>query len=139
MFRFVWVFIALAPLVAEERVDLAAINQIKNEAFENSKVMDHLSFMTDMYGCGKSLGTLTVNGAIAQGHRGIVGVKQAAAAPYDSNGFKTKNYVYDTRLKSRTPPNFLDPVNAAWHVVRQVEQTPAAYDCTKTPKPAGCP
>src|SRR5438105_3629003 len=50
MFRFVWAFIALAPLVAEERVDLAAINQIKNEAFENSKVMDHLSFITDMYG-----------------------------------------------------------------------------------------
>jgi carboxypeptidase Q len=50
MSRFVWVLLSLAPLAAQERVDLAAINQIKNEAFENSKVMDHLSYMTDMYG-----------------------------------------------------------------------------------------
>ena len=38
----------------------------------------------------------------------------------------TKNYVYDTRLKYRAPPNFLNPVQAAWRVVRVTEQAGAA-------------
>ena len=37
-------------LVAEEKVDLAAINKIKTEAFENSKVMDHMFYLTDVNG-----------------------------------------------------------------------------------------
>src|SRR5260370_6626941 len=37
-------------LVAEENVDLAMINRIKSEAFENSKVMDHLFYLTDVHG-----------------------------------------------------------------------------------------
>src|ERR1700686_1008944 len=37
-------------LVAEENVDLAVINRIKSEAFENSKVMDHLFYLTDVHG-----------------------------------------------------------------------------------------
>ena len=40
----------LAPLYAQEKVDLSVIQQIKAEAFENSKVMDHLSYITDWYG-----------------------------------------------------------------------------------------
>ena len=34
-------------LVAEEKTDLAVIHQIKKEAFENSKVMDHLFYLVD--------------------------------------------------------------------------------------------
>ena len=89
------------------------------------------SFLLDRFGCGESKGTLTVNGAIAQAHRGLVGTS-------GGSGF-TKNYIYDSRLKYRSPPYFLDPLNASWHVVRQVEQTPPAYDCNRTPLPAGCP
>src|SRR5579871_3142378 len=38
------------PVRAEERVDLDAIHRIKTEAFENSKVMDHVFYLTDVYG-----------------------------------------------------------------------------------------
>lgn len=37
-------------LIAEERPDLLMINRIKAEAFENSKVMDHAFYLTDVYG-----------------------------------------------------------------------------------------
>lgn len=42
----------LVPLLVlgQERVDLSVIHQIKAEAFENSKVMDHLFYLTDVYG-----------------------------------------------------------------------------------------
>ena len=39
-----------APLVAEEKVDLATIHRIKEEAFKSSKVMDHLFYLTDING-----------------------------------------------------------------------------------------
>jgi hypothetical protein len=89
------------------------------------------SFMLDRFGCGESKGQLNLTGAVAQAHRGLV-------SSSNGSGY-VKNYVYDTRLRYRSPPYFLDPVGAAWHVVRQVEQTPPAYDCTRSPKPAGCP
>jgi carboxypeptidase Q len=37
-------------LRAEEKVDLAIVQRIKQEAFQNSKVMDHLFWLTDVYG-----------------------------------------------------------------------------------------
>src|SRR5580700_190004 len=37
-------------LLAEEKVDLSIINRIKSEAFENSKVMDHMFYLTDVHG-----------------------------------------------------------------------------------------
>jgi len=36
-----------------------------------------------------------------------------------------KDYNYDSRLKYRNPPYFLDPVNAAWRLLRATEQVPA--------------
>jgi hypothetical protein len=42
--------LTIAPLRAEERVDLDAIHRIKSEAFENSKVMDHVFYLTEVYG-----------------------------------------------------------------------------------------
>ena len=50
------VFLCLAlasiPLlvIAEEKVDLSILNRIKSEAFENSKVMDHMFYLTDVNG-----------------------------------------------------------------------------------------
>src|SRR3989442_872803 len=35
--------------LAEEKVDLNAIHRIKEEAFENSKVMDHMFYLTDVH------------------------------------------------------------------------------------------
>ena len=43
--------IALSPeLVAEENIDLATIHAIKKEAFESSRVMDHLFYLVDVHG-----------------------------------------------------------------------------------------
>ena len=38
------------PIAAEEQVDLATIHRIKEEAFKDSKVMDHLFYLTDVNG-----------------------------------------------------------------------------------------
>jgi hypothetical protein len=72
--------------------------------------IDH-SFIVDHYDCGAELGTLTVKGAISQKFRGTVGT----TAP---TGYK-KNYEYDDRLRYMEPPNFLDPIEPAWHIQRE--------------------
>jgi carboxypeptidase Q len=43
-------FLATPVAFAEERVDLDTVHRIKAEAFENSKVMDHLFYVSDVYG-----------------------------------------------------------------------------------------
>ncbi|MCX6638059.1 MAG: peptidase M28, partial [Acidobacteria bacterium] len=48
VFLFVWL-LAAASASAQEKVDLNSINRIKAEAFENSKVMDHLFYLTDVH------------------------------------------------------------------------------------------
>jgi hypothetical protein len=80
------------------------------------------SFIVDNYGCGDPLGTLTVYGAIAQKFRGPVGTFSGSSL----NSGYAKNYVYNDALKYRSPPFFLDPLQAAWRVVRANEQVPAA-------------
>ena len=66
------------------------------------------SWIVDNFNCGGSLGTLTVDGAIAQYYRGTVGTT-------NGNGY-IKNYEYDTRLSAESPPFFLSPVNPAWSI-----------------------
>jgi hypothetical protein len=73
------------------------------------------SFIVDNYKCGKPLGKLTVNGAIAQLYRGTVGTGGG------STGF-LKNYWYDDRLRYRSPPHFINPIDSAWGIVRSNEQ-----------------
>lgn len=70
------------------------------------------SFMVDNYYCGSDIGTLTINGVIAQKFRGAVGTPGGSASG-GQTGFE-KNYVYDSRLAYKGPPHFLDPVQAAW-------------------------
>jgi hypothetical protein len=41
---------AVGAVWAEEKVDLAVVQRIKKEAFDRSKVMDHLFWLTDVYG-----------------------------------------------------------------------------------------
>lgn len=78
------------------------------------------SFTVDSYQCGPRLtGTLNVTGAIAQKTRGAVGTSGGSGTGY------LKNYVYDRRLRFRTPPFFLDPVRSAWRLASQQEQIPA--------------
>ncbi|MFN8570536.1 MAG: M20/M25/M40 family metallo-hydrolase [Gemmatimonadaceae bacterium] len=42
--------LATTPLAAQERVDVAAINQIKEEGFQRSQVMETASWLTDVFG-----------------------------------------------------------------------------------------
>jgi hypothetical protein len=81
------------------------------------------SFMVDNWFCGASLGPLRVLGAIAQKYRGPVNRDNNGVAGGHS-GFD-KNYTYDTRLKHRAPPHFLDPVSAQWRIQTFSEQVPA--------------
>jgi hypothetical protein len=80
------------------------------------------SFVVDNYQCGNALGTLTVYGAIAQKFRGPVGTFSGS----DLNSGYAKDYQYNNALRYRSPPFFLDPLQAAWRVVRANEQVPAA-------------
>ncbi len=77
--------------------------------------IDH-SFIVDHYDCGNDLGDLTVNGAISQKFRGAVGTT-------GGTGY-IKDYNYDDRLRYMEPPNFLDPVEPAWHIQRETIDFP---------------
>ena len=77
------------------------------------------SFIVDHYDCGADLGTLTINGAIAQKFRGPVGTFGGSGR----TGY-AKDYNYDDRLRYMAPPYFLDPVEAAWHVQRETLDFP---------------
>jgi hypothetical protein len=46
---FLLVFMAPA-LCGQRQVDLGVVNRIKTEAYDHSKVMEHLSYLTDVYG-----------------------------------------------------------------------------------------
>jgi hypothetical protein len=76
------------------------------------------SFRVQNYLYGEdNLGAITVQGAIAQRYRGIVGLINTA-------GYG-KNYNYDQRLKYQSPPHFLEPIAAAWQIVTWIEQKAA--------------
>ncbi len=103
----------MPPPVPLKPVKLTAPGSITIDAAILS--LNH-SFITDNYFCGQNLGTLTVRGAIVQKFRGPVG--------RGSSGY-IKNYSYDTRFRYRSPPKFLDPVQAAWRIQTYNEQVPA--------------
>ncbi len=51
MTRLIAVMLAsVVAIGAQEKIDLAVVNRIKAEAFQNSQVMDHLFYLTDVYG-----------------------------------------------------------------------------------------
>lgn len=81
------------------------------------------SFIVDNWYCGASLGTLTVNGAIAQKYRGPTGRLDSATGR--SGYYDGKDYRYDSKFRYRSPPHFPDPVQAQWRVQTFSEQTPA--------------
>jgi hypothetical protein len=98
-----------APGVGGDRTIDAAIMSVQH------------SFFADNYDCGAPLGTLHVNGAIAQRFRGTVATSGGSSV---ATGY-AKDYSYDDRLHYRNPPFFLDPVESAWLRIRQNEQVPA--------------
>jgi hypothetical protein len=79
------------------------------------------SFLVDNYYCGNPLGTLQVNGAIAQKFRGTVGNHSGGTVQHGYG----KDYNYNSQLRFREPPYFVNPTDAPWRIVRQNEQVPA--------------
>ena len=84
------------------------------------------SFIIDDFDCGASsnsggtggntaIGTLTINGTIAQNFRGRLAEGNPQFTGY------VKNYWYDQRLATIEPPYFLDPVGTNWTVTRVTE------------------
>lgn len=73
------------------------------------------SFIVDSYNCGAQMGTLTVNGAIAQKYRGAVGTGSGGGS---GTGY-LKSYNYDSRLKYIEPPSFIAPEKTAWVIGRE--------------------
>ena len=74
-------------LRAEEKTDLAVIQRIKTEAFRNSKVMDHLFWLTDVYGprlTGSPGFTAAANWAVKE-LKGY-GIEDAAIQPWGKFG-----------------------------------------------------
>jgi Tfp pilus assembly protein PilX len=98
------------------------------QTFSNMKIQAAIltlqhSFIVDNYDQGSALGTLTVDGAIAQKFRGPVGTFNSSTGN-TVTGYE-KDYNYDKRLRYRSPPFFLDPISAAWRIIRANEQVPA--------------
>jgi type II secretory pathway pseudopilin PulG len=73
------------------------------------------SFIVDNYDCGPPMKELYVYGAIAQIFRGTVGTHSGATL---ASGY-SKNYNYDDRLTTESPPYFLSPIAAAWIIKRE--------------------
>jgi hypothetical protein len=80
------------------------------------------SFIADNWYCGNPLGTLTLNGAIAQKFRGTVSTFSSGSTV--ATGY-AKDYNYNRALRYREPPYFIAPTESAWRIVRQNEQVPA--------------
>jgi hypothetical protein len=75
------------------------------------------SFYVQSWDTGGVIGTLTVNGVIAQKYRGAVGTFSGTST---TNGYD-KDYNYDSRLKYLSPPFFLTPLQSAWQKISYAE------------------
>lgn len=106
-----------ADTAADVRIDAAILS------LQHSFMVDnHSAWNEAQTSLCPTRGTLTVHGAIAQKYRGPTGTTR------NPSNFKTgfyKAYTYDRRLRFRSPPFFIDPVAAAWRIVRRNEQVPA--------------
>jgi hypothetical protein len=84
---------------------------ISNPRIDAAILAINHSFIVDHYDCGAGLGTLTVNGAIAQKYRGAVGTS-------GGTGY-IKSYNYDDRLQFIEPPSFIEPKQSDWVIGRE--------------------
>lgn len=65
------------------------------------------SFVVDNHKCGSRMGELSVDGAIAQKYRGPVGTGSGSSV---NTGY-AKDYSFDDRLRTHSPPFFLAPTS----------------------------
>ncbi len=111
------------PTYTDDNCDTNDAGYIANPRIQAAILALNHSFIVDNWRCGDAddLGSLHVDGAIAQKFRGPVGTVSGGTI---ATGY-LKDYEYNDRLRYREPPYFLDPVQAAWRIARQNEQTPA--------------
>lgn len=93
------------------------------------------SFLVNNFNQGATLGSLTLNGSIAQDWRGPVGTLSGSTVV---TGY-SKSYQYDARLKYLSPPYYLNPGTSEWGfaaftVAAGACKLPAGQTC-----PAGYP
>lgn len=79
------------------------------------------TFMVQNYNLGSARGTLTVFGSVAQNYRGTVATTSGSTI---ATGY-AKNYGYDARLASTTPPYYLKPTTASFKVASYASTVPA--------------
>lgn len=95
-----------------------------NQEFRNPQInaailsVSHSFLVQDWAYGDNGLGTIDLNGAIAQIYRGPVGTFSGSTqvSGYD------KDYDYDERLRYTNPPHFIDPVSASWRILQFAEQ-----------------
>jgi Tfp pilus assembly protein PilX len=91
--------------------------------------LDH-SFVLPDFSNDPVLGTLTLNGSIAQEYRGPVGTHNSSGSI--ASGY-SKTYTYDSRLKFLQPPYFTSPTLPNW-----IESSFAECNSTSTPVATTC-
>jgi hypothetical protein len=109
-----------APSLDEQEDTVHGWGSLENPKIYAAILSTTHSFVVDNFNCGtKSLGDLSVYGAIAQNYRGIVGTVNGTTIATGYN----KDYKYDERLAVDEPPYFLSPLNAGWKVARETSPT----------------
>ncbi len=103
-----------APSLSESEDTLHGWGTLENPWIYAAILATTHSFVVDNFNCGKPLGELNLDGALAQNYRGIVGTGGSSI----STGY-LKDYKYDERLAVDEPPYFLSPLNAGWKVARE--------------------
>lgn len=91
---------------------------LQNVTIDAAMLALNNSFAAENFSSGNPLGTITINGCIAEDFMDIEGTFGNNATI--SNGYNT-NYSYDPRLQYLTPPYFLTPVQAAWSQINFTE------------------
>lgn len=95
--------------------DTNSSKSLENPVIDAAILAIKHSFIVDNYDCGKPLGDLTVEGAIAQKFRGPVGTSSNGNP---SSGY-LKEYDYDDRLRYLEPPSFIEPTGTSWVIGRE--------------------
>ncbi len=89
-------------------------------------------YTAENYSLGGSLGTLTEFGSVSQAYRGRL-------AGTNSGGGYGKQYIYDPRLATLTPPSFLPPGLFAWSEATWSEVSGQVQPITSNTEPVPTP
>ncbi len=97
------------------------INALTNLKINAAILALNHSFRVPEHRQGADMGTLTVEGGIAQNYRGIVALTTSYSDGSTKRSGYVKAYTYDKRLSYQSPPHFLDPVKSSWQATSWME------------------